>query len=127
MSVETRLRAHLRDTETVIIQTVRPDGSPWRTPIWAVDADGGSYIRSSHGPASAWYSRATGPGGLAVIIDDEEVPVTLTPVTDEHLQDDVDLAYRTKYEAQPQFVGNLVSPTARPTTVRLDPVRPSSR
>ena len=121
MSVRTRLRAHLRDTETVIIQTVGSDGSPRRTPIWAVDADGSSFIRSAHGPGSAWYGRATGPDGLAVVIDGEAVPVTLTPVTDERLQDDVDRAYRTKYAAQPQFVRNLVSRTARPTTVRLDP------
>ncbi|WP_250009265.1 DUF2255 family protein [Actinoplanes sp. M2I2] len=121
MSLRSRLRAHLRDTDTVIVQTVTAGGSPRRTPIWAVDADGASYIRSSHGPGSAWYGRATGSGGLAVIIDGEAVPVTLTPVTDEHVQDEVDLAYRIKYVDQPQFVRNLVSRTARPTTMRLDP------
>jgi hypothetical protein len=120
MSLRSRLRAHLRDTDTVVVQTVTAEGVPRRTPIWAVDADGGSYIRSAHGPGSAWYGRATGPGGLAVILDGEAVPVTVTPVAEAKVRDAVDLAYRTKYAAQPQFVRNLVSPTARPTTMRLD-------
>ncbi|SNY53665.1 DUF2255 family protein [Paractinoplanes atraurantiacus] len=119
--MSTALHAHLRDTDTVTVQTVAADGSVHRTPIWAVDVVGISYIRSSHGPSAAWYRRAVGPEGLAVIVDGRPVRVTLTPVKNEQVLDDVDSAYRTKYADQPRFVRNLVSRTARPATLRVDP------
>ncbi|GAA0448549.1 hypothetical protein Ade02nite_61320 [Paractinoplanes deccanensis] len=112
--------AYLRDTDTVLIEA-----GHHRTPIWAVEADGAGYIRSSHGTASAWYRRVSAEGRLSFVTPDGPVPVTVSLVEDDATRDAVDRAYEAKYGDQPRFLPLLVGPPARATTMRVVPVSPA--
>ncbi|MEU8817222.1 DUF2255 family protein [Actinoplanes sp. NPDC048796] len=108
------LLEYLRDTDTVIIEA---DGH--RTPIWAVEAGGTGYIRSSHGTTSAWYKRVAAAGTLTFVTPDGPIPVTVSLAADEHTRELVDRAYQAKYGDQPRFLPMLLAPPARSTTMRV--------
>jgi hypothetical protein len=115
------LVGHLDRTDTVHIATRRRDGGEVVTPIWAVVADGVPYIRSGYGPDSLWYRRALRTGSVAFADGDARYPATLQRVEDEATLAAVDRAYEAKYASYAAPLRQMVSPEARPDTLRVTP------
>jgi hypothetical protein len=114
----TDLAAIDRDGE-LRVAAHRPDGT-LRTPriVWHVAVDGGLYIRSVRGTDGAWYRgvQRTGTGE----IDAGGVHADVTFTHDDAHDDAIDRAYHAKY-GHGSPVRAITSPTARATTLRVEP------
>ena len=64
MATDDDLTEFLRVTDVVRIVTTTRDGRTIATPIWAVDVDGASFIRSEYGHDAKWFRRATTNPGV---------------------------------------------------------------
>ena len=105
------------------IASLRPDGSlrPFVT-IWAVEADGGIFVRSARGRDNGWFRRALErhagrieAGGVAADVRFEEV--------DPADHETVDAAYHRKYDHYPkQYVDPVVTAESWRATFRVLPV-----
>jgi hypothetical protein len=91
------------------------------TPIWAVVVDGVPYIRSGYGADSRWYRRAQHTRRATFIDGNQRYPVTIENLDDETVNREVDRAYEAKYAGRGQALRGIVSPEARPFTMRLTP------
>jgi len=108
------------------IAPLRPDGSLGKpVTIWMVRLGDELYLRSAYGPRAGWFratkrqpqGRITG-GGLS-----KEV---MFETADPRLNDEIDVAYRSKYRRHPAtYVNMMISHEARSTTTRVAP-RPAS-
>lgn len=108
--------------EELQIASIRRDGTlgSART-IWVVPYGGDLYVRSVNGPAATWFRgtqvrheghiRAGGVDRAVAFAD-----------ADHNLDDQIDAAYRTKYDRYAKSItGAITSPGARSTTIRLSP------
>lgn len=111
--------AAIGDDGELRVAAHRPDGT-LRTPriVWHVVVDGALFIRSVYGEAGAWYRGVQRTGTGTVDAGGVRKDVTLT--RDDAHDDAVDRAYRTKY-GRGSAVDAITSPTARATTLRIDP------
>ena len=101
-------------------RTPRRDGSISSRPIWVVVSDGEAYVRSFHGATGAWYRRAKADGALTLVVDGNDVPVTVEPVDDDDVNRRVSDAYRDKYGARsPGPTATMVNDEISATTLRL--------
>ena len=123
MAIDDDLTEFLRVTNTVHIVTTTRDGRTISTPIWAVDVDGVSYVRSVYGPDSKWYRRATSnPGaGFETPAGRRAVELDTIDATDE-LEGRVDDALRAKYAGEPASVAAMLTPLAHGTTLSVVPL-----
>ena len=116
--------------EELRIAPRRSDGT-LRNPvtIWVVHVGDDLYIRSVNGRNGAWF-RGTqvrhegriGAGGI-------EKDATFVDIADadRDIQDQIDVAYRTKYRRYaPNIVNSVLSPAARAATIKLVPRSTSS-
>jgi hypothetical protein len=106
---------------SVVELNIAPAGSDGRGgfPIWVVRVGDELFIRSWKGSTGSWYRRAITNGALHISAGTVRGDVTITPVED--MDDAVDDAFRAKYAAHPRtHVDQMIAPTARATTVRLD-------
>lgn len=97
----------------------RPDGS-LRTPriVWHVVVDDALFIRSVRGEEGAWYRGVMRTGTGIIDAGGARHEVTFTP--DHDHDPEIDAAYRAKYGTG-SAVRSITSPTATPTTLRVDP------
>ena len=111
------------DAQELTIQPRRDDGSLRAPlPIWVVRDGDELFIRSYKGDAGAWYRAAKSSLAGHVEAGGVESDVEFSVEHDESLNDRIDTAYRTKYAAYGDaYVGPMVSPTARATTLKLTP------
>ncbi|WP_454043676.1 DUF2255 family protein [Cellulosimicrobium sp. Marseille-Q8652] len=97
----------------------RLDGT-LRTPrtVWHVVVDGALYVRSVRGQDGAWYRgvRQTSTGA----VDSGGVHAEVTFTRDDTRDDAIDTAYHAKY-GDGSAVQAITAPTARTTTLRIDP------
>jgi hypothetical protein len=108
-------------SEELQITTNRADGTQRRwTPIWVVRVGDALYIRSAGGRDSDWYRHATQHNRGRVRAGGTETDVTLQPVADPALIDQVTAAYRAKYANQPGLVGMFLKPPGTEATLRVD-------
>ena len=111
--------------EELELQSARQDGS-LRRPVtmWVVRDGDDLYVRSVNGRGSSWFRRAQARHEARVHAGDVAKDVSLVE-TDE-VDDDVDAAYRLKYERRyPMIVPSIVAPAARAATLKLVPARRS--
>ena len=97
----------------------RPDGTRHEPRIvWHVVVDGSLYIRSVRGVDGAWYRgvQRTGTG----VIDSGGVRADVAFTHDDSRDDAIDAAYHAKY-GNGTAVEHITSPTARATTLRVEP------
>src|SRR5881394_1034171 len=112
------------------LASARPDGR-LRNPvtIWVVRLGDDLYVRSVNGRTASWF-RGTqvrhegriGAGGI-------EKDATFVDIADadRDIQDQIDVAYRTKYRRYaPNIVNSVLSPAARAATIKLVPRSTSS-
>lgn len=107
--------------EELRLTTRRPDGTR-RGPvtIWVVRHGDDLYIRSYRGPGGSWfrYARERRDGHIQAGGVDRDVTFA---DAGHDLDDQIDAAYRAKYHRYPSYVGPMISPQARATTVKLVP------
>jgi hypothetical protein len=113
--------ADIGEAEELEIATVGEDGSlSGRRTIWVVRDGDDVYVRSVYGPQSRWYqgTRVRHQGRISAGGVEKDVTVV---DADPALNERVDAAYCTKYEAYPASLETILSEPARSTTMRLDP------
>jgi len=86
--------------------------------VWHVVVDGALYLRSVRGVDGAWYRgvQRTGTGA----VDSGGVHAEVTFARDDTHDDAIDAAYHAKY-GNGSSVDSITSPTARATTLRVEP------
>jgi hypothetical protein len=116
--------AAARDGDELTIASRRSDGSlrPGRV-IWAVEHDGGLYVRSVNGPDAAWYRGTRTRHEGRITAGGHSGDVTFVDATgDAALDDAIDRAYRAKYRRYAATIlDHITSPQARSTTIRVVP------
>lgn len=101
------------------IRTARQPDKP--VIIWVVVAGDEVFIRSFQAAKGRWY-RSVAADGLATLeIDEQQVPVGATAVTDPATIDRVSAAFLAKYQSSP-YAKEMVRPETLPTTLRLEPL-----
>jgi len=106
--------------EELQISSSRTDGSlrPYVT-IWVVRVGDDLYVRSYRGQNGAWFRSALRRPEGRIRAGVVERDVAFEPADDAD-QDAIDQAYRSKY-ARFSYVGSMVSPDVRLTSLRLVP------
>lgn len=110
------------------IAAMRRDGT-LRKPvtIWVVRHDDDLYVRSYKGPGAAWFRGAQVRHEGRIWAGGIEKEVSFVEETDPDINDQIDTAYRTKYQGSSSYVPPMVSSEARATTLRLVPRSTSSQ
>jgi len=108
--------------EELQIASLRPDGTLGgpRT-IWVVPYGDDLYVRSVNGPTAAWYrgTQVRHEGHIRAGGVDKDVTFV---EADHSLDDQIDAAYRTKYQRYAKSITDAINSTgARSTTIRLLP------
>jgi hypothetical protein len=123
MATDDDLTEFLRVTDVVRIVTTTRDGRTIATPIWAVDVDGASFIRSEYGHDAKWFRRATRNPGVGF-----ETPAGIRAVElqaidgADPLEAAVDEALRAKYGHRRASLAAMLTPLAHGTTQRVVPL-----
>ncbi len=118
-SSETLRELHGR--REVCIVTTRPDGSERRTIIWVVVDEDEVFVRSHRGDRGHWFQAALDrPGEVALLIDDQRVPVTAVPATDEASIARCSAGLEAKY-GHSMSLRSMLEPHTLGTTLRLQP------
>jgi hypothetical protein len=109
--------------EELEIAALRPDGSRrGRVTIWVVPHGDDVYVRSVNGPGAAWFRGTQATHRGRIWAGGVERDVTFADAGDD-LDDQLDAAYRRKYARYPaSIVNSVLTPQARSTTIRLEPV-----
>lgn len=108
--------------EELEIAPRRRDGT-LRNPvtIWVVRLGDDLYVRSYRGRGGAWFRGAQVHHEGRIRAGGVEKDVTFVEETDPGINDQIDAAYRTKYQRYPQYVAPMVTAEARSTTIKLVP------
>jgi hypothetical protein len=103
------------------ISPFREDGVTYGTPtwIWSVAVGGALYVRAYNGQNSRWYQAAIRQRAGRITAAGMTKEVTFDPV-DGPLDDQIDIAYRAKYNSSP-YLGPMIGARARSSTVRITP------
>jgi hypothetical protein len=112
----------LADTEDLHISPFREDGVTYGTPtwIWSVVVDDSLYVRAYNGTASRWYKAAMQQKRGRITAAGVTKNVAFEPV-DGAINDDIDEAYRKKYENSP-CVQPMIGERSRSATVKIEPI-----
>lgn len=110
------------DADELLIASLRDDGT-LRKPviIWVVRLGDDLYVRSVNGRTSAWYRGTQVRHEGHIQASGVGKDVTFVEEADPVINDQIDLAYRTKYRRYPQYVSPMVTPEVRATTLKLVP------
>ncbi len=109
----------------VEVSSVRLDGSFSRERIvWIVRVGDELYLRSVNGPEAAWYrsTRSRHQGRLEARGTVRDVTWVDVDATEQpEIDPAVDAEYTRKYRGSTSAIARINSPSARSTTVRVDP------
>ncbi len=109
--------------EELEIASLRRDGT-LRKPvtIWVVHLSDNLYVRSWRGRNAAWFRGTQVCHEGHIQAGGREKEVTFVEETDPGMNDQIDAAYRTKYQRYgARYIDPMVAPKARATTIRLVP------
>jgi hypothetical protein len=128
MTINARAKDELRriaETDELHVAPFRADGTTYGTPtwIWSVVVDDALYVRAYHGTSSRWYGATMRQGAGRISAGGTTADVTFEGVRgplDDHVNDRIDEAYRTKYRGSP-YLAVMIGPRARAATVRITP------
>ena len=112
----------IADTDDLRISPFREDGRTLGTPtwIWSVVVDDALYVRAYSGPSSRWYKAAMRQKRGRITAAGVTKNVAFEPV-DGAINDDIDEAYRKKYENSP-YVQPMIGERSRSATVKIEPI-----
>ena len=105
------------------IAAVRSDGT-LREPvtIWVVRVGDSLYVRSYKGPSAAWFRGTQVRHEGRIWAGGVEKNVTFAEDADAGINDQIDAAYRAKYQRYgAQYVTPMTSAEVRTTTIKLVP------
>ncbi|KRE29433.1 hypothetical protein ASG80_20040 [Agromyces sp. Soil535] len=123
MGTDDDLTEFLRVTDVVRIVTTTRDGRTIATPIWVVDVDGVSFIRSEFGHDSKWFRRATRNPGVGFETPAGRRAVELEAIDEtDPLEAAVDDALHAKYGHRRSSLAAMLTPLAHGTTQRVVPL-----
>ncbi len=89
-------------------------------PIWVVRTGDELYIRSWRGTSGSWFRAVQASHAARIRAGRIDRDVALLDA-DEEINDAVDAEYGAKYGRYPSYVGPMISPQARATTLKLLP------
>ena len=105
----------------------RRDGSVRKSvTIWVVRVGDDLYVRSYKGHSGVWFRAAQMSHEGRIRAGGVEKDVTFVEETNPGLNDQIDTAYRSKYQRYPQYVAPMVTAEVRATTIKLVPRRTSA-
>jgi hypothetical protein len=113
--------AKIAEADDFHISPFREDGVTYGTPtwIWSVVLDDALYVRAYNGQKSRWYQAAmrqkTGRISVAGLMKEVSFERVDGPIND-----DIDNAYRAKYQKSP-YLDPMIGARARSATVKIDP------
>jgi len=109
--------------EELQIASVRREGMLGkRVTIWVVRVGDDLYVRSAYGPGSAWFRATRARHEGRIWAGGVEKDVTFVEQTEAGINDQIDAVYRRKYRSYgDRYVGPMVSPDVRATTIKLVP------
>lgn len=109
--------------EEMEIASLRQDGTLTKpVTIWVVQVGDDLYIRSYKGRGGTWFRAAQVRQEGRIHAGGIEKDVTFVEETDPGINDQIDVAYRTKYRGySAQYVDPMVAAEARGTTMKLVP------
>ena len=123
MATDDDLTEFLRVTDVVRIVTTTREGRTNVTPIWAVDVDGASFIRSEYGHDAKWFRRATTNPGVGFETPSGIRAVELEAIDEaDPLEAAVDAALRAKYGLRRSSLAAMLTTLAHGTTQRVVPL-----
>jgi hypothetical protein len=89
--------------------------------IWVVRVDDDLYVRSYKGRGGAWFRAAQTSHEGRIRAGGIEKDVIFVDETGSDLNDQIDAAYRNKYQRYPQYVAPMLTAEVRSTTLKLMP------
>jgi hypothetical protein len=104
-----------KSADTVVIVTTREDGAPHDTTIWLCVSNGQGYVRGGGG---AWVGDSLRDGKVTLRVDDAELALTATKLTDAAEIDRVTAAFHEKYGFS-DTIASIIR--GSPTIFRLTP------
>ncbi len=113
----------IETAEELEIASLRSDGT-LRKPviIWVVCVGEELYVRSVNGRTSAWFRGVQSRHEGQIRAGGVEKDVTFVEEADPGLNDQIDVAYRSKYRRYaPGIINSIISPEARSATIKLIP------
>ena len=127
MTVWTRAELdRIGNAEELQIASLRNNG-PLRKPviIWVVRVGDELYVRSVNGRGSTWFRGIQQRHEGHIRAGGVQKDVSFVEETDPGLNEQIDAAYRTKYNYYPSGVDHINSAAARASTIKLVP-RPTN-
>lgn len=108
-------------TDDFHISPFREDGITYGTPtwIWSVVVGDGLYVRPYNGKSSRWYKAAMRQKAGRITAAGITKDVVFEPV-EGAINDEIDGAYRAKYEGSP-YLQPMVGTRTRSATVKIVP------
>jgi hypothetical protein len=113
--------AKIAEADDFHISPFREDGVTYGTPtwIWSVVLDDALYVRAYNGQKSRWYQAAMRQKAGRISVAGLMKEVSFERV-DGPINDDIDDAYRAKYQKSP-YLDPMIGARARSATVKIDP------
>ncbi|HEY2053182.1 MAG TPA: DUF2255 family protein [Solirubrobacterales bacterium] len=103
------------------VSSLREDGALTKpVTIWAVRVDDELYVRSLRGDAGGWFKAAEQRHEGRIEADSTAVDVAFEDVPN-HLDEEIDDAYKTKYGYPSDPVDSMTTDAAKATTIRVVP------
>jgi hypothetical protein len=111
----------IASTREIEVSSLREDGALTKpVTIWCVRVGGELYVRSVRGASGGWFKAAEQRHEGRIEADDIAVDVTFEDMPD-HLDEEIDEAYKVKYGYPSAPVDSVITESAKATTLRLVP------
>jgi hypothetical protein len=113
----------IESAEELEIASRRSDGTLRKpTTIWVVRLGNDLYVRSVNGRTSAWFRGVQVRHEGRIQAGGVDKDVSFVEVDGNDINDQIDVAYRTKYRRYAaNIINSIVSPKARSATIKLVP------
>jgi hypothetical protein len=119
--MDKRRAHHDRGAEELQIASLRRDDTRTNpVTIWVVRHGDDLYVRSVNGRSAAWFRGTQERHEGRIWAGRVQKDVTFEDA-DDHINDALDAAYRTKYRRSPSSVAHITSPVARSAALRIVP------
>jgi hypothetical protein len=112
----------IAETDDLHVAPLREDGKTYGTPtwIWSVVVGEGLYVRAYNGQKSRWYQAAVRQKAGRITAAGLAKEIRFEPVDDDDLGEQIDEAYRKKYDGS-SYLEPMIGKRARAATMKIVP------
>jgi hypothetical protein len=112
----------IAETDDLHVAPLREDGKTYGTPtwIWSVVVGEGLYVRAYNGQKSRWYQAAVRQKAGRITAAGLAKEIRFEPVDDDDLGEQIDEAYRKKYDGS-SYLDPMIGKRARAATMKIVP------